>query len=35
MDTIENTYTEEDNELTIDAINNLTSKNRDYVISND
>lgn len=31
---MENVYTEKNNELTIDTINNLISKNRDYVISN-
>ena len=32
-DVIENLYTEENNQLTIDAINHLISKNRDHVIS--
>lgn len=31
---MENVSTEKNNELTIDTINNLISKNRDYVISN-
>lgn len=30
---IENIYTEKDNDLTIDEINKLLSKNRDYVLS--
>ena len=33
-DLIENVYTEKDNELTIDEVNKLLSRNRDHVISN-
>ena len=32
-DMIENIYIEKDNDLTIDEINKLLSKNRDYVLS--
>ena len=33
-DLIENVYTEKDNELTIDEVDKLLSRNRDHVISN-